>query len=568
MKKPSFIAKLLSLSLLILSSATVNGSGKEKFDLLIINGSVMDGTGNPAVQADIGIRDGKIVAVGNLEQKSAAKKIINAEGLIVAPGFIDIHCHAYDPVSGPDSWKGKDEKRFFAPNFVSQGITTLVCNQCGHGPLSIAKQKKRLAEHRIGPNAMLMIGHNRIRFQVMGNDYKRKATKEEIEKMCLYIRKAMEDGAAGLSTGLEYEPAIWSDTEELIALVKEIVPFGGVYMPHERASGKDPMWYLPSMDMPAQPTILDHIAETIEIAERTGVRAVLTHLKFKGTLFWGCSGAAVNMVNRARSRGVDIWADCYVYNTTGTDGNTVLIPHWALGGGGPQWAPINNPLKGLKNTLNDPDKVKKMRMDIKHEIERRGGAENIVVMDYPDTSLIGRTIAEIARENNISSVDVAIKLQLEGYKNRAGGARLRGYSLSETDIDVIIKQPWTATCTDASISLMTDGPVHARFYGGFPRKIKRFVLDRHIISLEHAIRSMTSLPAQILGLRHRGMIREGFYADIVIFDLKRIRDAATQFNPHQYAQGIEYVFVNGTAVVEGGELTWKLPGVVISHHKK
>jgi N-acyl-D-amino-acid deacylase len=524
------------------------------FDLLIVNGRVMDGTGNPWFYADIGIENGRIKAIERTLKRSGAKKIIDAEGKYVVPGFIDVHTHAYDSIATGKEWAGKNEQRYCAPNFVSQGVTTLVSNQCGGGPLSIAKQRDALASHGIGPNVMLLIGHNTIRRHVLGKDFQRTATVEEIRRMRELVRQAMKDGAFGLSTGLEYVPSIWSDTEELVALVEEIVPHTGVFFVHERGSGVNPMWYLPSQHPPGQPGLLDSIVETIEVGERTGAEVVATHIKARGSNFWGSSKAAIHLIERARARGVDIWADLYPYNTTGSDGRVVLVPRWALG---------KKPKETLAENLSDPEKEKDIRRDTAYEISRRGSAENIIVLKYPDESYQGKTLAELAHSNGLSAVDMVFKLQMEGF-NQPGGGILRGFSLSEIDVEAYSAQTWVATASDASIALPNDGFVHPRFYGTFPRKIRHYALTRGVISLEHAIRSSTSLPAQIMGLCDRGMLREGYRADVVIFDLDEIRDAATVFEPHQHAEGIAYVFVNGVAVVEKGELTWERPGNVLS----
>lgn len=537
------------------SSYFLSAQKGDAFDVLFINGRVLDGTGNPCFFADVGVKDGKIAAVGRFKNKVNATRIIDIEGRILSPGFIDIHTHAYDRVNSEKVWTGENEKRFFAPNFISQGVTTLVSNQCGSSPLSIKKQKEVLTQKGIGPNALLLIGHNTIRQHVMKNDFRRPATKEETQQMQALIHKAMEDGAAGLSTGLEYVPSIWSTVDEVVALVKEIVPYGGIYFVHERASGLSPMWYVPSQDEAGPPNMLENILELIEVGKRTGAKVIATHIKARGADFWGGSRAIIRLINEARAQGVDIWADCYPYNTSGSDGTTVLIPRWALG---------RNPQEELKKVLEDPEKRKDLYRDIKHALNWRGGAENIIIMDYPDKPCIGKSLAQLAEENKISAAEMAIKLQMEGYPNRRGGARMRGFSMSEIDIEAFSAQPWTATSSDASIALPEDGPVHARYYGTFPRKIRHYALERKAISLENAVRASTSLPAQIMGLRDRGMIREGFHADLVVFDPNTIRDTATFFEPHQYAEGIEFVMVNGTFVVDKGELTWKRPGTVLT----
>ncbi len=543
----------LSICLLLSGTAVSTGQEKASFDVLFLNGKIIDGTGNPWFYGDVGIKNGRISAVGNLK-KASAKTVIDIKGKIIAPGFIDIHCHAYDRIADESVWTGKNEQRFFAPNFVSQGVTTLVSNQCGYSPLSIRKQRDVLNAKGLGPNTILLIGHNAVRREVMKNDYKRPATAEEVEQMKGLVRKAMEDGAAGLSSGLEYVPSIWSTNDEIVELVKEIVPYGGVFFAHERASGLSPMWYVPSQDPPGPPTMLDNVTDLIEVAERTGGRVVVTHIKARGKNFWGGSGAIIQLIQSARDRGLDIWADCYPYNTSGSDGDTVLIPDWALRG---------NFTEELKAILADSKKSKALSGDIRHALNWRGGPENIVVMDYLDKTYVGKNLAQLARELNLSDIDLILKLQTEGYKRR-GGANLRGFSMSEVDIEAFYRQPWCATSSDANIALPGDPSVHARFYGTFPRKIRHYAMERHVLSVEEAVRTSTSLPALILGLRDRGLLREGFAADLVVFDPETIRDKATFFEPHQFSEGIEYVLVNGTFVVEKGQMTWKRPGSVIT----
>lgn len=559
MKKIRLLSAVIMIFVFsIVASAFISQDTEEKWDILFTNGRVLDGTGNPSFYADVGIKDGRIVAVGRLQGKRQAEKVIDISGQILSPGFIDIHTHAYDRVANETSWVGENEKRFCAPNFVSQGVTTLVSNMCGGGPTDIQKQREALTARGTGPNVTLFIGHNAVRRQVMGKDFQRPASPEEIQKMKELVHIAMEDGGFGMSSGLEYVPSIWSTEDEVVALVEEIVPYGGVYMAHERASGLTPMWYVPSQDEPGPPHMLGNIVELINVGKRTGATVLASHIKARGVDFWGGSRAIIRLIDEARAHGVDIWADCYPYNSSGSDGSTVLIPRWALG---------RNFQENLKKILEDQGKTDDLYGDIKHNLNWRGEAENIIIMDYPDKSYIGKSLAQVAQENGVSDVEMVIKLQLEGYAQMPGGARLRGFSMSEIDIEAFSAQPWTATSSDASIALPDDGPVHARFYGTFPRKIRHYALERKALSLEDAVRASTSLPAQILGLRDRGMIREGFHADIVVFDPKTIKDKATFFEPHQYAEGISYVLVNGVFVVEEGKLTWEKPGKVLTNKR-
>jgi len=361
----------------------------------------------------------------------------------------------------------------------------------------------------------------------------------------------------------------------VIALARVVKPYGGFYISHERSEGADPMWKVKSDPTPFV-SLLEAVRETITIGRETGVPVVASHLKAKGASYWGSSQAATRLIREAREAGIPVYADQYPYETSGSDGSTVVIPGWALSppgrgaGPGDQLTAGNRgrgaggpPIKEVFRTrLGIDDDVRKIRQDIEHEIDRRGGATRIIITDYPDAKYVQKSLQFVADDLKVGPVDAAIWLQLNG-ADRAGGARMRGFSLSEIDLDHIMQQDFTATCTDGDIARLGQGLPHARFYGSFPRKIRHYALERGAISLETAIRSSTSLPAQIMGLRDRGQIREGMAADIVVFDLNTIRDKATFFEPHQHSEGIAYVFINGVAVVDEGRLTQAVPGKVL-----
>lgn len=547
--------------------ARAQAPATERFDVLITDGKVMDGTGNPWFYADIGIRGGRIVAVGDLAG-AAATRTLDARGKLVTPGFVDLHSHAGER----GGLVSEDARRRAAPNLVAQGATTLVVNQDGRSPWPLREQKEAMQRQGIGPNAILLVGHGAVRSEIMGQDFQRAATPDEVQRMRALVRQAMREGAMGMSAGHEYVPMRWSTTDEVIALAEEVVPFRGVYVVHERASGTDPMWWLPSEGPAGPPSMLDAVMETIEVAEKTGVTAVQTHIKARGANFWGSGHAMIQMIDRARSRGVNIWADSYPYNTTGSDGGTVLVPGWALDsdrwgvrGEADAAGSRRDYTANLRRVLDDPTSAARLRADIAHEIRRRGDAENITVFEHPNQSYIGKNLFQISQAEGISPVEAAIKLQLEGFSDRPGGARVRGFSLSEIDVEAFAAQPWMATASDAGVVLPEDGPdVHPRYYGTFPRKIRHYALERGALSLEDAVRSMTSLPAQILGLRDRGQLREGFAADVVVLDLENLRDKATFFEPHQYPEGVQHVLVNGQFVVENSRITGSLPGKVIT----
>ena len=558
-------SKLLAATVLAAASAMAMAAQAppQSFDLLIKNARVFDGTGNPAFPADVAVRDGRIVAVGRLGNATATR-VIDATGKFVTPGFIDIHSHADDGSRARGGFRDENAQVRAAPNLVTQGITTVVVNHDGRSPWPISNQRALIEKNRIGPNTMLMVGHGAVRTQVMKADVRRPATADEITRMRELVRQGLKEGAVGLSAGLEYEPGRWSVTAEVVELAKELPAFDGVYISHERSEGSDPLWYVPSVDGPGPPTLLDAVRETIEIGEKSGARVVASHIKAKGANYWGSSAAAISLIERARQRGVDVWADQYPYSTSGTDGSTVLIPDWAIRSEGATPG-TNARAESLRKTIADPKLLHTLRSDVAHEIARRGGAENVVVYEYTDKSLYGKPLAEIAKLWRVDPVEAAIRIQLEGLPNRAGGARMRGFSMHENDMEAFAKQSWVATSTDAGISL-PDGPpsTNARFYGSFPRKIRHYAIDRGVISVEAAIRSSTSLPATIMGLKDRGLVREGMAADLVVLDLATIRDKATFFEPHQYSEGIEHVFVNGVAVVDGSKITWALPGKLIT----
>ncbi|MEM8894607.1 MAG: amidohydrolase family protein [Bacteroidota bacterium] len=564
---------MLRLLLCLLTYSLGFESYGQTYDMVILNGRVMDGSGNPWYYQDLGIKDGRIEKLGLLKPGDG-EEVLDAKGKIVAPGFVDIHSHA-DGNQGHEYGLRKDHPMMKAAhNLVMQGITTVVVNHDGRSPESIEDQIAQLQSQGHGPNVAVMVGHNSIRYRAMGEDFRRLATKDEIEDMKRQIVAGMDAGAFGLSAGLEYIPGRWSNTEEVIDLVSTVKPWGGVYIVHERASGSDAMWFLPSRDL-QRSTMLENIEEVIAVAEATGVTSSATHVKVKGADYWGVATAIVNLIKTARNRGIDVWADQYPYNTTGSDGYTELIPGWAIerdrwrssltGSSDDNGGPETSFKDALTKVLEDDEQRTKLFMDVKREIERRGGPENILVFDYPDESYIGKSILQLSEELDISLVEVAIKLQREGYPDRPGGARLRGFSLSELDIEILAKEPWLITATDAGISPPDNPPVHARYYGTYPRKIAHYAKKRGVISVEHAVRSSTSLPAQFMGFKDRGMIKEGYMADIVVFDLDDIQDKATFVNPHLYPEGIEQVLISGEYMVKDGQLTDNLPGRVIKN---
>lgn len=311
--------------------------------------------------------------------------------------------------------------------------------------------------------------------------------------------------------------------------------------------------------------MLDSIDALIRLGEDTGATVVATHIKARGIDFWGQSTAIVEHINAARKKGVQIYADQYPYSSSGSDGGTVLLPYWILEaheGHSLQYR------EALKAVLQDQEQRDRLHADINHLMRRRGGADRIIVMRHPDSSYIGKNIAQLASAEKIDAVDMVHRLQLEGYPDRFGGAALRGFSMHLDDIQTFARQPWVATASDAGIALREDGLVHARYYGTFPRKIRQFALGDSAMPIEQVIRSMTGLPAAILRFTDRGLIRANYKADIVVVDPDHIRDRATYLQPHQYAAGVDFVWINGKKVVAHNQPTKALAGLVITPKTK
>ena len=531
-------------------------SGHRHVDLIIRSGQIIDGTGQPRRTEDIAVDNGSIVEIGKLSDVTA-NKTINADGRIVCPGFVDLHSHA------DSGLVHRDPARRSAPNLVTQGITTVVINQDGGGPLSLSDQRNQMRNRGIGLNVAQVIGHGTIRREVMGADHRRPATTDEVNRMKQHVRDVLNDGAFGMSAGLEYVPGRWSTPGEMESLVSELAPFDGVYIVHERSSGSRPMWFLPSRDPDQQPSMLDNLQELVDIAAATNVTTVATHIKARGTDFWGSSDQMIQVMEEAKKAGLPLFADQYAYNTSGSDGRIVLLPDWvssAVDGLDDDATPADK----LEAVLADETLTKNLRLDISFEITRRGSADGILIVQHPDSQLNGTTLKEFAESLGTTPVDAAIQLQLAGDRTRFGGARLRAFSMSEKDVEAFAATTWTATSSDAGIALPQDGPVHPRFYGAFPRKIRRYAIDRQLMTVEQAIHVSTQLPANILGLEDRGVIRVGAKADLVIFDESAIRDTADAFNPHQYAEGVDYVFVNGKMVVDHGRWLGHLAGEVLA----
>ncbi len=498
------------------------------YDLIIRGGRIVDGTGNPWFRADLALRGETIAAIGQLGQ-ATAQRVIEAKDLIVAPGFIDIHSHARRNIFEVPS----------AENYVRQGVTTVIEGNDGSSPLPLKPFFDRLTQTRIAINFGSFVGQGTIRERVIGN-VDRKATLEEIEKMKEQVRLAMEQGAFGLSTGLFYVPGNYTPTEEVIELARVAGQMGGIHISHMRDEAAG---------------VLKSVAETIEIGERGRLPTQVTHHKIIGASNWGRSVETLKIIAQARARGVDVTIDQYPYTASST-GLIALFPQWAQEGG----------REDILKRLNDPPTRARIKAAIIENIKfNRGGGDpkNIFIARCEwDHSLEGKNLAEIARERRGSAAtEDAAETAIEIIAR--GGAGAIFHAINEEDVVRIMKDPLTMIASDGGVEVFKRGAPHPRSYGTFARVLGVYVREKRLLSLEEAVRKMSALPAQRLGIYDRGLLRPGMKADIVIFDAERVRDLATFASPHQYAEGFSYVLVNGTLVLEGGQMTGARPGQVL-----
>ncbi len=571
-RRPGLPIAAVALGLLV-SGPTP--AAAQHFDVLIRGGRVIDGTGNDWFRADVAIDGDRIVRIGRLEGVTA-DRVVDATGLYVTPGFIDLHSHA-DRAMTSEHLEARRAK-----SLNSQGLTTVVGGADGRNTAwPLQDEMSALERDGHAMNFVPMVGHSTVRAQVMGDDYERPATTAEVERMKELVRQGMEAGAWGLGAGVEYRPARFSEPGEVIALAGAVAPFDGFYVAHQRSEAAMPLWQLPSNvdDWPVDG--LQALEETIDIARETGIRVVASHHKARGRSAFGRSGHDTVVVNRARDEGLEVYLDVYPYETFG-GGPRPMIPRWSLvhdtvDTSGGRDSPVygterifDQARDHLRRRWADPSIRAVISRDIAWIVDHNGGADRVVVVDYPDSAYVGKTLAELAREQGTAFDEVVVKMALEGYPDVVGGAWTRGYGIHDLDVVNYYQQEYTATSSDAAVSGVAGVPAfesrpgaHPRHFGAFTRKIAHYVKDLQAISLPFAIRSMTALPARIVGLPDRGLLREGYKADVVIFDLDRVRDRATVLEPDRFSEGIDYVMVNGVFTVDDGRFTDALPGVVI-----
>ena len=530
----------LLLCLLILAGCgqadgiqTIPAPPDTTYTVILRGGMLYDGLGNPAVAADIGFVNDRIIGIGDLSPFQAPVER-DVTGLAVAPGFIDIHSHA---ASSSLRYSGiyRSPK---AENYIRQGVTTAIAGQDGNSPFPIGEYLDQLENRDLGMNIGLFVGHGTLRAWVMGN-VDRAPSANEMTRMQNYLKAAFEQGAMGLSSGLEYTPGAYARTEELVELAKTASLYGAGHLSHIRDEGGK---------------LLDSVAETIRIGEEGGIPTQVTHHKVIGKARWGNSAASLQLIDEARTRGVDAASDVYPYTASST-GISILLPAWSKEGSGAQ----------RRARLRDPEQRIFIRNDVISHInnERGGDPSTIVIASCTwNRSLNGKSLADILTERNLDvTVEHAADLAMEIVEK--GGCMGVFHSMSEEDVKKIMQHPMTMIASDGGIPAFGAGVPHPRNYGSFARVLARYVRELEVLSLEEAIRKMTSLPAQRLGLEDRGLLRAGAIADIAVFNPLTIQDHATFTDPHQYATGVQHVFVRGQAVLMDSLMTGNFPGVVL-----
>ncbi|HMO80401.1 MAG TPA: D-aminoacylase [Pyrinomonadaceae bacterium] len=519
------ITSLFLLSLLVFPGLA-SGSILAEYDLVITNGRIIDGTGNPWFYGSVAIRDGRIAAIGRVDPKNA-REVIDAGGQIVAPGFIDVHAHTENIYDQP-----------MAENFIRMGVTTLITGNCGGSHTDVGEFLGRIKEKPLAINISTLIGHNSVRSRVMGLD-NRAPTADEQRQMNELVDRAMREGAVGFATGLIYVPGTYSETDEVIELAKAASKHGGVYASHIRDEGTE---------------VVAAIKEAINIGEKADMPVQISHFKISAKSGWGKSPMTLGLVRDARSRGLNVTVDQYAYPASSTSLDA-RMPNWAIAGGREEG----------KKRLADPETRAKIKADMKKGMAERGFDDYsfaYVATYRANSEYNGKNIAEITKmARNSTELDEQIEQIFTMYEN--GGAQMVYQVMSEEDVGIIMKEPFTMIASDSGVREFGVGVPHPRGYGNNARVLGRYVRELKIVALEDAIRKMTSLPANVFGFRDRGQIREGFVADIVIFDEKAVSDRATFAAPHQYAEGFSSVIVSGRRVFDGNKMTGSMSGQAI-----
>ena len=510
--------RLLSLCALLLAASPLRA---QQYDILITGGTVYDGTGAPGRTTDLGIRGDRIVFVGKAAARATATQRIDAKGLIVSPGFIDPHTHAYEGLPRLNATRRQNASS------LMQGITTVVLGADGRGPVDVAKTLDESERAGLGTNTYVMAGFGTVRSKVMGSS-SAPATKAQIDSMRSLITQAMREGAFGVGSGLFYAPQSYASTDEVIAVVSAAKPFGGVYDTHQRDESSYTIG------------LLESVRETIRIGCESGLTANVGHIKTLGVDVWGKADSVLGIMNAARKRGCKVTADQYPWTASGTGLSAALMPRWVQAGG----------RDSMLLRMNDVTQRETMLLEMKDNLRRRGGDSTLLLTDGPIDArpFIGKTLKQVADERGKTAIQTAFELIRDGLD-----MSVASFNMTEKDIETFMRDPYVMTSSDGSGG-------HPRLYGTYPRKIRRYVLDKPVITMQRMVRASAGQVAEVYGITNRGVLRTGAFADVVVFDPKTIRDEATYTEPTKLATGVRWVLVNGKTAVSEGAVTGTLAG--------
>ena len=489
-------------------------SAQQPLDILIRGGTVVDGTGAAARTADVGIRGDRIVFVGSAPTGTTAARTLEARGLVVAPGFIDPHSHTSGDLSNP-------QRRVNTP-YLMQGVTTVITNNDGGGTIEIGRTLDTWTRQGIGTNAALYVPQGSVRRQVLGSS-DAKPTPAQLDSMRKLVARGMDDGAMGMSTGLYYAPGSFATTEEVIELAKIAAQKGGIYDSHMRDESSYTI------------TLVGSINETIRIGREARLPVHIAHIKALGTDVWGQSDSVITLIKQARAGGVEVTADQYPYTASGSSVGASLLPRWAEAG------------DTLRAIVANPATRARLVREMEDNLRRRNGPASLLMTSTRDSTILGKTLEQIARARNVAPVEAALQIILNG------GSSVASFNMNEKDIEKFMVQDFVATGSDGS-----DG--HPRKYGTFPKVLRDYVYSKKVLTLEQAVRRSSALTAEMLRIKDRGLLAPGKFADVIVFDPNTVADRSTYREPTQLAVGMKYVLVNGTVAVDDGKPTGATAG--------